>query len=469
MSKGLVLIVDDEEEIRRSLAEILSSPEAGYDVKVAGGVEEALSLLEDHPFDHIICDIYMEPRDGFDLLREVRSRGLESSFIMLSGKADPEMALQALDSGASDYIHKPVSAGQLLFVLEKARRENQLRRENRRLREEMEGRYSFSNIVAKSPEMLKIFDIIRKIADYKTTVLITGESGTGKELVARALHFNGVRRSGPFVAVNCGGIPENLLESELFGHARGAFTDAVRAKKGLFEEADGGTIFLDEIGDLPLPLQVKFLRVLQEEEIRRLGDTRSIQVDVRVIAATSKDLAREVKRGRFREDLFYRINVLTISLPPLRKRREDIPLLVDHFISRFNARLQTEIKGVDSEVMRIFMDYPWPGNVRELENVVERAMVLCEGDVIGVEELPQAMVRGGAMAAVGAVLAQGMEDGEEECLSIKKCSKIMERELIIKALRKTGGNKTQAAQILEISLPALLYKIKGYEIDINNL
>ncbi len=463
MSKGFVLIVDDEEEIRRSLEEILSSPEVGYQVKGAGGVDEALALLEEYPFDHIISDIFMEPQDGFHLLKTVRDRGFEGSFIMMSGKADPAMALEALDSGASDYIHKPVSAGQLLFVLQKAERENALRRENRRLREEVEARYSFSNIVAKSPEMIRIFNIIRKIADFKTTVLVTGESGTGKELVARALHFNSSRKGGPFVPVNCGGIPENLLESELFGHAKGAFTDAIKSKKGLFEEAHTGTIFLDEIGDLPLPLQVKFLRVLQEEEIRPLGDTRSIHVDVRVIAATSKDLAREVKAGRFREDLFYRINVLTISLPPLRERREDIPLLVDHFISKFNKRLGTEIKGVSPEVMRIFMDYRWPGNVRELENVVERAMVLTEHETLQVEDLPPAVTTGEPQVS----LPPGEVD--EECLSIKVCSKILERDLIIKALRKTGGNKTQAAQLLEISLPALLYKIKGYEIDVNNL
>ncbi len=465
MSKGLILIVDDEEEIRQSLAAILSSPDAGYEVKEAAGADDAMELLGKYDFDHVLSDIYMEPRDGFYLLRKAREQGYSGSFIMMSGKADASMALDAIDLGATDYVHKPVSAGQLLFVLNKAERELRLRRENEMLRAEVEERYSFSNIVAKSQEMLKIFNIIKKIADYKTTVLIIGESGTGKELIARALHFNSSRKSGPFVAVNCGGIPENLLESELFGHARGAFTDAIRAKKGLFEEADKGTIFLDEIGDLPLPLQVKFLRVLQEEEIRPLGDTRSIHVDVRVVAATSKDLSQEMKMGRFREDLFYRINVLTISLPPLRERKEDIPILVEHFIEKFNQRLNTSIKGVSSEVMRAFLEYRWPGNVRELENVVERAMVLTEHDTIRVEDLPPSVTAGKHVHAA----PPPVPDVDENCLSIKECSKALERDLIIKALKKTGGNKTQAAQLLEISLPALLYKIKGYEIDVDNL
>ncbi len=465
MSRGLILIVDDEEEIRQSLAAILTSPEAGYEVKGASSAEEALELLGKYDFDHVLSDIYMEPRDGFYLLSRAREQGFTGSIIMMSGKADAAMALDAMDRGATDYIHKPISAGQLFFVLHKAERELRLKRENEMLRAEVEQRYSFANIVAKSQEMLKIFNVIKKIADYKTTVLVTGESGTGKELIARALHFNSIRKNGPFVAVNCGGIPENLLESELFGHARGAFTDAIRSKKGLFEEADKGTIFLDEIGDLPLPLQVKFLRVLQEEEIRPLGDTRSIHVDVRVVAATSKDLGQEMRLGRFREDLYYRINVLTISLPPLRERKEDIPLLVDHFIGKFNQRLNTSIKGVSPEVMRTFLEYKWPGNVRELENIVERAMVLTEYDTIQVEDLPPALTSGKSIH----MLPPPLPEVDENCLSIKECSKALERDLIIKALKRTGGNKTQAAQLLEISLPALLYKIKGYEIDVENL
>ncbi len=457
MPKKRVLIVDDEPEVRKIISSILQSPKGGYEVKEAGDVESALEILRKEPFDHVLCDIYMEPLDGLDFLRMVKEKGIKVNVVMMSGKADVEQALEAIGYGAQDYVHKPITAGQLFFVLKRIEEQERLRAENERLRREVEERYSFHNMVGKSSKMQVVFDVIRKIADYKTTVLITGESGTGKELVAKALHYNGIRKNAPFVAVNCGGIPENLLESELFGHAKGAFTDAIRAKKGLFEEADGGTLFLDEIGDLPLPLQVKLLRVLQEEEIRPVGDTRTVKVDVRIVAATSKDLEREVRKGNFRNDLFYRINVLRISLPPLRERREDIPLLVDFFIQRFNSRLGTKIKGVSPDAMQILMDYPWPGNVRELENVLERTMVLCEGDVIQKEDLPPYMLE-------NLVVEDNIQklDIDDSVLSIKKCSRVLEKKLIQRALQRTRGNKTQAAKLLEISLPALIYKMKDY-------
>ncbi|OCC15140.1 Type IV fimbriae expression regulatory protein PilR [Dissulfuribacter thermophilus] len=457
MPQKRILIVDDEPEVRKIISSILQSPKGGYEVREAGDVETALELLKEEPFDHVLCDIYMEPLTGIDFLRKVKSDGLNINIIMISGKADVEQALEAISLGADDYVHKPITAGQLLFVLRRIEEQKRLKEENERLRAEVQERYSFHNMVGKSTKMQVVFDVIKKIADYKTTVLITGESGTGKELVAKALHYNGARKNAPFIAVNCGGIPENLLESELFGHAKGAFTDAIRAKKGLFEEADGGTLFLDEIGDLPLTLQVKLLRVLQDEEVRPVGATNVVKVDVRIVAATSKDLEREVKRGSFRKDLFYRINVLRISLPPLRERREDIPILVEHFIEKFNARLGTKIKGISSECMQLLMDYPWPGNVRELENVMERTMVLAEGEVIQREDLPPYLLE-------NLVVEDNVEklDIEDSVLSIKKCSRVLEKKLIQRALQRTGGNKTQAAKLLEISLPALIYKMKDY-------
>ena len=457
MARKRILIVDDEPEVRKIISSVLRSSKGGYEVEEAGDVESALKLLRKEPFDHVLCDIYMEPHDGLEFLRRVKDQGIRVNVVMMSGKADVEQALEAIGNGAQDYVHKPITAGQLFFVLKRIEEQQRLKVENERLRREVEERYSFHNMVGKSGKMQVVFDVIRKIADYKTTVLITGESGTGKELVAKALHYNGIRKNAPFIAVNCGGIPENLLESELFGHVKGAFTDAVRDKKGLFEEANGGTLFLDEIGDLPLPLQVKLLRVLQEEEIRPVGDTRTVKVDVRIVAATSKDLEREVRKGNFRNDLFYRINVLRISLPPLRERREDIPILVDYFVNRFNKRLGTNIKGVSPDAMQILMDYPWPGNVRELENVLERTMVLSESDTLQRDDLPPYMLE-------NVVVEDNIQklDIDDSVLSIKKCSRVLEKKLIQKALKRTQGNKTQAAKLLEISLPALIYKMKDY-------
>jgi len=340
--------------------------------------------------------------------------------------------------------------------LRKAEEREQLRRENQLLRKEVAREYSFENIVSKNEEMQKIFDVIRKVSHYKSTVLITGESGTGKELVARALHYNSDRSQNPFVAVNCGAIPENLLESELFGHAKGAFTDAIRTKKGLFEEADGGTLFLDEIGELPGQLQVKLLRVLQDGEIRRIGESKPIQIDVRIVAATVKDLPKEVNEGRFREDLFYRLNVLPVHIPPLRERKEDIPLLIDHFLGKYNQVMNKNVASVDHRAMERLMSYKWYGNVRELENTIERAIVLSEKNYIEPENLP-------------IEIQSFKEEFHQEALpeeehSIKKASKSLEINLIKKALKKTKGNHTHAARLLEISHRALLYKIKEYEI-----
>jgi two-component system response regulator AtoC len=321
----------------------------------------------------------------------------------------------------------------------------------------IEGSYNFGNLVAKSETMQSMFRVAAKAAQYKTTVLLLGDSGTGKELIARAIHFEGPRSNLPLVPVNCGGIPETLLESELFGYKKGAFTGADRNKKGLFQEAEGGTIFLDEIGELPLALQVKILRVLQENEIRMVGDSKSMKIDARVIAATARDLEEEVKKGTFREDLFYRLNVLSIKIPPLRDRSEDIPLLCEHFIKRFNTALEKNIEGIAPAAMSRLLEYNWPGNVRELENAIERASVLTEDSLLLPEHFP---------IELGQRFGQNQIDELFDGHSLKVARKLMEKKLITKALKKTGGNRTQAARLLEISHPSLLSKIKSYGINL---
>jgi two-component system response regulator AtoC len=356
--------------------------------------------------------------------------------------------------GAYDFISKPFKNDEIVLVLKKAEERERLKEENRRLTEEVRSRESFASIISRSGSMQQVFDLIRKVCDFKTTVLITGESGTGKELVARALHFEGQRKAAPFVAVNCAAIPENLLESELFGHVKGAFTDAAADKAGLFEQADGGTLFLDEIGEMPPALQVKLLRVLQDEQIRRVGGSTSKKVDVRVISATSRNLEEDAAAGRFREDLFFRLNVFTLKLPPLRERLEDLPLLIDHFLLKFSARFGKEVTAVSPDAMRLLAGYSWPGNVRELENAIERGVVICEGGELGRAALPERI--SGTAGRDGGLLPDGAS------LSIRETGEVMERELIRRALDKTGGNRTHAARLLEISLRSLVYKLKEY-------
>jgi two-component system response regulator AtoC len=445
-----VLVVDDEENLRLVLRTLLRRH--GYEVETAPTGEEALTLVDSFGPDVVLTDVRMPKMGGLDLLATLKAKGNEATVIVMSAYGNMDLALEAMKAGAYDYVQKPFKPDEVVLALKKAEEREALRRENRALRDEIRKEHRFEDILAKSAKMQDIFRTIAKISEYKTTVLITGESGAGKELVARAIHRRS-KRSGPFVAVNCGAIPENLLESELFGHKKGAFTDAVHDRRGLFEEATGGTLFLDEIGELPLALQVKLLRVLEDEKIRRLGETRDLQVDVRIVTATHRDLPAETKAGRFREDLFYRLNVLPIHCPPLRDRREDIPLLIDHFLARNNARLGTNIRGLDTEARRLLYEYAWPGNVRELENTIERAMVLTEGDTITAQDLPERVRE--ARDPVQMQLASGE-------LSVKKTMRIIEEILIRRALQKTKGNRTRAAEILEISHRALLYKIKDY-------
>jgi two-component system response regulator AtoC len=450
-----VLIIDDEPGLRQTVSLILA--DEGYEVHTASDGEEGLArALEIQP-DMILCDVRMPRLTGLEFLEKYRGSNGTGMVIVMTAYGGMEMAIQAMKKGAYDYIQKPFSPDQLVLTLKKAEERETLRREVTRLREEVSIDRRYREIVAKSPAMTKALQVAAKVAKHTSPVLVTGESGTGKELVARLIHDESDRARGSFIPVNCGAIPENLLESELFGYTKGAFTGADRDKPGLFEAASGGTLLLDEIGDMPITLQVKLLRVLQESEIRRLGDTRARTVDVRVIAATNKDLDEEVRAGDFRRDLFYRIAVVPIHLVPLRQRRDEIPLLVHHFIEQYNKKLKLDIRGIDSDAMRILLEYPWPGNVRELENTIERALVLSDGPKITVDDLPNNIT--------SPVVPLDSPDLPDDELSVKKHSAILERRLIKQALERTGGNKTRAADLLELSSRALLYKIREYGLE----
>ncbi len=433
----------------------------GYEVFTAADGRKALALLGEEPVDIVLSDVRMPELDGLGLLREIQSSKMPVVVLMMTAFAELDTAIEALKLGASDYVSKPFKSDEVLLKIRMAEERLRLQEERRaleaenaRLRGESRTSVSVEGIIGKSERLKRVFNTIAKVADYKSTVLIGGESGTGKELVAKALHTMSSRSGGPFVPINCGAIPETLLESELFGHAKGAFTDATRHKVGLIEEADGGTLFLDEIGELPLSLQVKLLRFLQEDEIRRVGETRDIKVDVRVVAATARNLSDMVAEGTFREDLYYRLNVVQVELPPLRDRRDDIPLLAEHFVAKFGERLGIGEMTIARDAMKALIDFQWPGNVRELENTIERAMVLAEGDRIDLDALPEKVVN-----ADPAERSLAFLDDE---LSIKKATRAIERELIRRSLEKTGGNRTRAAELLEISHRALLYKIKEY-------
>ena len=394
---------------------------SGYEIDAAADGQEALDKIEKTQYDFILCDIKMPKMNGMEFLTASRGKLLATTVIMMSAYGGIDTAIEAMKLGAYDYISKPFKPDEVYLTLRKAEERESLRRENLWLKKRIqsyEKNYQFCNMVAKSNSMKSIFKLAEKISNYNSTVLITGESGTGKELVARGIHLSGNRSERPLVTVNCGGIPENLLESEFFGYKKGAFTGADRTKKGLFEEADGGTIFLDEIGELPQALQVKLLRVLQESEIRMIGDTKTKKIDVRVIAATAKELEEEVSTGGFRQDLFYRLNVLPITIPPLRTRNEDIPLLVQHFMNKFNKSLNKQVKGLEPDAMSMLLRHKWPGNVRELENVIERALVLVDGDILTLEHFPPEL---------GAKIEECRMGDMLEGFSIKENQKIMEK------------------------------------------
>ena len=469
-SQTHVLVVDDEESIRHMLETVLARE--GYHVRVAQDADAALAALSKEPSDLVITDVRMPgSTDGIGLVERLKAAGHEAAVIVMSAYGSRELAMEAIRRGAYDYVNKPFTADDILLAAAKASERERLRRENLRLKAELSADVVPPNgMIGNAPSMQVVFATLRKIAVIKSTVLITGQSGTGKELIAKAIHDLSPRKAKPFVAVNCGAIPETLIESELFGHAKGAFTGAHAAKKGLVEESAGGTLFLDEIGDLPPPMQVKLLRLLQEEEVRRVGETKTTKVDVRIVAATAVDLQEAVRKGRFREDLYYRLNVLPVHLPPLRERREDIPALVDHFLSKFTRQMNSPIRGVTPEALDLLTRYPWTGNVRELENTIERAVVLSSGETLDAGSLPEkvrlqvpAMEPGATPGAAGTPDAlMEMLSGD---LSVKKGGAWLEKELIRRALEKTKGNRTQAADLLELSARALLYKIREYQLD----
>ncbi len=444
------MVIDDEESMRHMLSVILKME--GYDVTAFSDAAKALDGLDADDFDFILSDIRMPGMDGLEFLKRLNDKKKDQTVIMMSAYGAIDTAIECMKLGAYDYISKPFKADEIILTLKKAEERERLKRENLRLKEEAAEEYDVKNIITVDPKMLEVLELAKKISDYTTTVLITGESGTGKELVARAIHTCGGRAANPFVAVNCAALPGNLLESELFGHVKGAFTDAHKNKIGLFEEADGGTIFLDEIGELPMELQVKLLRVLQEGEIRRVGGTKSIKTDTRVVAATLKDLKEEAREGRFREDLFYRLNVIEVDLPPLRERPCDIEALAGHFVKMYAKKFRKQVKGLKKDAMEALLHYHWPGNVRELENVIERAMILEDSGKIRKESLPMGVASPEPTARFTT----------SDDLSIKKAEAALEREFIQRALEKTNNNKTRAAELLEISHRALLYKIKSY-------
>ena len=453
-----ILVVDDEPNVRKMLRALLSKH--GFEIDEAGDGEEALAKVLAQPPEFVLADVRMPKMDGIRLSQEIAARDLPTTVVVMSAYGTVETAVEAMRAGAYDYIMKPFRSDEVILTLRKAEEREQLRRENRELRrrvstQSVEPPLEFEGLMARSAAMQRVFKTVAKVADVKSTVMLAGESGTGKELVARALHTRSSRAVRPFVAVNCGAIPETLLESELFGYRRGAFTGAERDRRGMFEEADGGTLFLDEIGEIPGALQVKLLRALQEETIRPLGDTADRKIDVRVVTATARDLAEDVKSGRFREDLYYRLNVLTIELPPLRARKEDVLILAEHFLDRECARLGKRRLELAPDARRTLLDYSWPGNVRELENAVERAVVLAEGERITAADLPGRIIEG--RDPIRAFLASGE-------LSVKKTERFVEETLIRRALDETGGNRTAAAKLLEISHRTLLYKMKEYGI-----
>jgi DNA-binding NtrC family response regulator len=445
-----ILLVEDEPNMARTLAKNLER--AGHTVEHAAHGEAALTRLGERPVDVVLTDLKMPVMDGMQLLRVLHERGLAPAVVVLTGYGTIESAVEAMKLGAADYLIKDARPQEVLLTIERALRMDALRRENARLRAEVGRLQGFGELIGHGPAMQAIYRVIDAVAENKSTVLITGESGTGKELVARTIHARGPLADHPFVAINCAGLSETLLDSQLFGHRRGAFTGAVADHDGVFRAAEGGTLFLDEVSEIPLSLQPKFLRAVQEREVTPLGASLPVAVDVRLIAATNRDLEAEVRQGRFRTDLFYRLNVVRIEVPPLRERPEDIPALIEHLVQRFSRQYGVEQKRVTPEVLAHLTAHSWPGNVRELQNVIERAFALSAADTISMEDLPP------GIAGEGASAPRGTADGE--LLTLREA----ERRLIASALRKSGGNKNEAARLLGIDRQRLYRKIEKYRL-----
>ncbi|HEY3302289.1 MAG TPA: sigma-54 dependent transcriptional regulator [Candidatus Binatia bacterium] len=441
-----ILVVDDEPTQLELIEGFLKKQ--GFATVLAASAKKALEIFRAEPIDLVLTDQRMPDMSGLELVKALRAVNPEASAIVITAYGTVETAVAAIKAGAVDYVTKPVNLDELLYRIAQVKERRRLLSENRDLREALERSHRIEGIIGESGRMIEVLSLVRRVAPSEATVLIRGESGTGKELIAKAIHYAGPRASAPLIRVNCAALPETLLESELFGHEKGAFTGAVAARKGRFESADGGTLFLDEIGDLSLPLQAKLLRVLQEREFERLGSSKPIRVDVRIIAATHRNLEALVKAGQFREDLYYRLNVVTVVLPPLRERREDLPLLMDHFLRVFAEKNRKAIRGLTSEAREALLRYDYPGNVRELENIIERAVVLTRDDVIGEADLP--------------LSTQGLEEAESGQASLPAAVEGVERRMIRGALVRAGGVQTRAAEMLGLSERALRYKLKKY-------
>jgi len=458
MLKDKILVADDEQSMREFL-EIMFKKE-GYHVSLASNGEEVLKLAEKEIFDLVLLDIRMPRLDGISALKKIKALSPETIVIMITAYASADTAIKAMKEGAYDYITKPFKLDEIKLIIKNALEKKNLQRENILLKQVVRERYHFDNIIGQSSKMIVLYELLEKVAPTKTNILITGESGTGKELVAKAIHYNSPRKDKPFVTLNCGAIPEFLIESELFGHMKGAFTDAIATKKGLFELADEGTIFLDEISELPLLMQVKLLRVLQDREFKRVGGTEDIRVDVRIISATNKDLEEGVREKRFREDLFYRLNVIQIKIPPLREKREDIPLLTTHFLKKYSEELNKNISGISPEALRILLGYDYPGNVRELQNIIERAVALEITQELSAQNLSSYLDEQLPMKKRPLDL-----EIPNEGIDLEKVVEDLERMLLLKALEKTKGIKKKAADLLRINFRSMRYRLEKYGLN----
>ena len=440
-----ILVVDDEAPIREMIKKGLSQI-GGFSVEVAQNGAEAIEKIEKDVFDLVLTDLKMPEMDGLELLKNIKGTRPEVMVILMTAYGSIETAVEAMKIGANDYITKPIDLNELLIHISKVQKESLLLRENLLLRMEVRKKFEFNNIIGKSKKMQEVFSLIEKVAPGSSTVMIYGGSGTGKELVAKAIHYNSSRTDRPFIPFNCGAIPETLVESELFGHTKGAFTGAIQAKKGLFEEANGGTLFLDEISTILPSVQVKLLRVLQEKELMRVGSTERTKIDVRMIAATNVDLETAMKNGKFREDLFYRLHVFPISLPDLKERKEDIPLLAYHFLDRYSKEAKKEIRGISKQAMKLLLEYHWPGNVRELENIIERAVIMTDQDTLVPNDLPKDLMEG-----FSEMIKRGVKD--------RKSLDDIKSEYIKEILKEVGGNKRIASEILNVN-PRTLYRFE---------
>jgi two-component system response regulator PilR (NtrC family) len=458
MLKDKILVADDEQSMREFLDIMLKKE--GYKVSLASNGEEVAKLVDNDLFDLVLLDIRMPKLDGISALKKIKSNAPETIVIMITAYASADTAIKAMKEGAYDYITKPFKVEEIKLIIKNALEKKNLQKENILLKQVVKDRFNFGNIIGQSPKMVALYDLLEKVSPTKTNILVTGESGTGKELVAKAIHYNSPRKEKPFVTLNCGAIPESLIESELFGHMKGAFTDAIATKKGLFEVADEGTIFLDEISELPLLMQVKLLRVLQDKEFKRVGGTEDIRVDVRIIAATNKDLEEAVKEKRFREDLFYRLNVIQIKLPPLRDRKEDIQTLANHFLKKYSQELSKAISKISPEALQILLNYEYPGNVRELQNIIERAVALEGSEELTPHNLSSYM-------SEQPLLKKGPIDIEipNEGIDLEKIVEDLERSLLLKALDRTRGIKKKAAELLHINFRSMRYRLEKYGLN----